>query len=440
MTSNDYFKMIDRIDRFMESHDRMIRHKYTVEDLENQLCSLPGVTKEQGNLIIYFLSRHCLFGDYADILSLVIQDISENGVDKVLKEIHEIEESQENDDFLFNLKKTSKSNRPLIVTNDEEIETLPGKPTEMFFKNITKLAKNMPSNNLNRELTLTVSGQKSKKKVEITALIIRDKNVNINSPINFYDMLILDAIDSLWEAGNYIFTSDMVARVAKFLGGSAYIKDNAVKQVEESIEKLRGTKVTINYTDQLNMNRKPHEKVDKAVLDDMALSLTGATVKAGGNIVKGYQFNTMPILWRYAKDVGNYTSIEISKMNTKDCLKATDGISIMKSYIFGRIAEMKNEKRKSMNRIRYREIYEQVGLISMEDNEKYDNGKYKKPLKDINCPKEKARDIRNNAKIFLNHLVKQDYIKGFKEYSYADIKDNEGEDKRTKAGLEIFYQ
>lgn len=272
----------------------------------------------------------------------------------------------------------------------------------------------IPNTKINNYLTKIVGNGNvavdvgGNKREILTMINIDYKDTNIDLPKSFtaYDRTVLNACISLFEAKNDCFTPDTVYRCMNGLMDKEKPTPQQKGAITKSLDKMRYLFCTIDFKDEA-IKRK--YDVTKFTIEDNILNAQKIDIEAGGNTVTGYQFNSEPILYKYAQQSKQIINVPVKLLNTKSALSSTDEVIVIREYLLRRIETMKNTNGKS-NKVLYDRIYEETGLEE-------------KPTK------QKADKIRTSIKKLLDYWKSEKYINDYQEYK-------EG---RAFKGIEIIY-
>lgn len=285
-------------------------------------------------------------------------------------------------------------------------------PTNYIMSN-NKMMNKLANGELQEGSTeLLVISKKKKEVVTPISLNYDDENIQIvNKDKRFtpYDRAVHNSICSIFEVGNSTFTPDQIYRCMNGLNNTEKVSPQAIGAVTKSIDKTRRM-----YT-KIEVEKEAKEYgLDKIVMEDHILSARKITLEAGGHEVVGYKFNysnnSKPIIYEYAQITGQVLSIPSELLNTKDVIRSTTEVTIIREYLIRRIEVMKRKGNKHQsNKIRFTSIYKEIG----QDDP----------------TKQKAQRVRENIEKLLGSFKDNDYIKGYKFYK-------EG---RSFKGIEILY-
>ena len=293
---------------------------------------------------------------------------------------------------------------------EQEIELLDGIIPQNYIIPNNRLVNKMAKNEVpyNETFNLRVNGENKKEILTKVSLNYDDKNIQIydkDKRFTPYDRIVHNAVCSLFEAGNTKFTPDQVYRAMNGLDDQQYVSPQAIGAITRSLNKQRRIYAKVDYTNEAKAYRKD---VNNCIVEDYILSAKKIILKAGGQRVTGYKLNSKPILYQYAQVSGQVLTVPSKLLNTKDVIKSTPEVIIIREYLIRRIELMKKNKDQS-NRILLERVYEE--------------------LNEPEPTKKKALKIRNIIEKLLSKFVSEKYIKNFEFYK-------EG---RAFKGIEIIY-
>ncbi|MBR5871599.1 MAG: hypothetical protein IKZ09_11250 [Clostridia bacterium] len=266
-------------------------------------------------------------------------------------------------------------------------------PKDIFITN-SRVANELRHMSPNEEHTLTV-GRKGSQLVEITTTInFNDKNIQFsgNASITPYDKIVHDAVCSLYSAGNDTFTPEMVYRAMNGMIESEFVSPKSIRMIVDSLEKLRITDISIDYTEQVRMTN-PSDAFDAARVSGSMLMMQKVTVSTGGVTKWAYRLAASPIVYEYSKLIKQIIPIRLDLLNTKETTRSTDTVIIIRQYILQRVELMKNKKNNMNSRIiSYDSIYE---LLNTPDDRKL------------------RATIRSQTERLLDNYIGKEYIAGY---------------------------
>lgn len=206
-------------------------------------------------------------------------------------------------------------------------------------------------------LGVDVSPRKSPSKAIVTidmVIAVDESDTRIQKYLTPYDRQVMNGVFTLYANGIYNFTSKQVYEA--FAGKSTTSKQ-AIGHVTRSIEKMRRTFIDIDWTEHLKMNGTKSKGDDSFVTNENLLSLTGCKFRCNGQVLEGYVFDKTPPLYRYAKAVGQLSTVDrrllaVPISNTEDTI-------LLKNYLLERIQSMKHGK--VSHNIKFETLYKLMG-------------------------------------------------------------------------------
>ncbi len=358
-----------------------------------------------------------IYTDYA--LNIIIDNYKE--VIKTSKEVLDKFQSIDKDNIQdFSFSKVALSFSELLDAINIKSSSIEGKEEIELLNSIIPQNYIIPNNRLinkmvkgevpyNKEFELRINKEAAKKKI-ITKVSLNydDENIQIydkDKRFTPYDRSVHNAICSLYEAGNINFTPDQVYRAMNGLDDQQYVSPQAVGAITKSLDKSRRILANINYTDEAKAYKKG---IDSCIVEDYILSAKKVTLEAGGHKVTGYKLNSKPILYEYAQVTGQILTVPSKLLNTKDVIRSTPEVIIIREYLIRRIEVMKRNNNQS-NCILLERVYEEIN--------------------EPEPTKEKAKKVRDIIEKLLGKFVSEKYIKDFEFYK-------EG---RAFKGIKIIY-
>jgi len=242
---------------------------------------------------------------------------------------------------------------------------------------------------------------KGKPMVKVIATLAYDeKNLHTSKSLTAYDREVLNAVCSLIEAGNQQFTTAMVYRAMNGRTDSNEVWPESLLKVSKSIDKLRYTNLTIDYTEQAEAWSKKGSKIKNPKRDDMLISAERIRANVNGEDVEAFSFNKEPILLTYSKEIGQVLIVPMKLLDTSKKLNTTDEVTVIRAYLIRRVEGMKAKNRLHSREIRYDTLIEESGL----------------QLSGQAHPARKRQKIREAVSKILEHFKEQSAIKEYAEY------------------------
>lgn len=247
----------------------------------------------------------------------------------------------------------------------------------------------------------------------IAFLSYDDENITITGrPLTPFDQTVHNAICSIWEAGNLIFVPEMVYRAMNGLTDSERIVEErgTLEPIIESIEAGRFRLFKVDAEEQI---KKYYPSVKKAIYENYFLPLEKTTIiLKNGETKEAYRFSSAPPLYEYSKNIKQVISVPIKLLDSRETLKNSPTIAVMREYLIKRISNIKNDKASVNNaNIKYSTIFANTGID--ESNLSYTQRNRK----------------REQIKKILEHFKNQNFIKSYAEYKKG----------RTFKGVKIYF-
>ena len=303
-------------------------------------------------------------------------------------------------------------------TEKDELEFMKTILPSLYIIPTHKLAGELPKNMLNNgEIPLKLGENIITYNEFSSELECKNPNMELSNPDEYtaYDVVVQDAIISLYVAGNECFTPEAVYRTMTGATGDYYIQkisDDAIDKIVESIEKMRRIRLTIDFSQEA---AERNVNITSYKMDDMLLSLKRIRMKTsgqlGGKKITAYKFNSAPILYDYIQKVSKQiATVPIQRLQTKNAVRNTDSVIKMREYLIKRIELLKNKHNNICNpHITYDRIFKECQIDA---SIKMQSSRYKEQISKI-----------------LDVFVQQGYIKGYEVYKSGN----------RKVGVKVAY-
>jgi hypothetical protein len=282
------------------------------------------------------------------------------------------------------------------------IEVLKSVIPQKHIKPNNKLANKITKDIVDEgEFNLIISSKKAKKEVFTKVMLAYDNRyINLSGQkYTPYDREVYDGVVTLYMSGNDIVTPAMVYRAMNGLTETEYIKTQALETVKKSLDKSRYMQITIDYTEEAKLYNK---KIEKTLYEGYLLAAEKITVKINGYEHEAYKLLRKPILYEYAQISGQIITVPNKLLQTKDAIRSTDEVIVIRGYLLRQIEWIKNDKTERNENITYKNIYEELEISrKILDEKSYEN---------------KTGKIRSHVKAILDEWKEKKYIQGYKEY------------------------
>lgn len=209
---------------------------------------------------------------------------------------------------------------------------------------------------------LVNTGTKKKEalvKVETFVSTITEDGLTLSKPLTRYDKQVQNGVFSLIESGQTVFSSKQVYEA---FAGKSSTSAQAIGKVTQSLNKMRTTLISIDWTEHARLNGLPFDsnRGDFMVSETYLLPLDRIRMNSYGQEIDAFQVIAMPVLYRYAKAVGQVCTIERSLFSVP--VSNTDSSVVIRNELLQRIEQIKNPRNKIGNTIRFSWIYDLVGV------------------------------------------------------------------------------
>lgn len=237
---------------------------------------------------------------------------------------------------------------------------------------VTKLAQSLSNPALYDEfgtISLDVAGKADRKRKRAVETVVSleyigdSEDVKLSRPIDEFDCLVLDGYIAQIAAGRSMFTAADVFEAA--IGG-ANPNENQLREVTESIDRMRANKLTIDMTAEAEAHNlvdpetgKPWKswKVETMLVPADKITMTSPN----GRVVEGYTSTREPVVYTHARMTNQIISYPIALLDTKDAGSNTKKNAIMRNYLLRRIKQAEKNPRMKPT-IKYSTIYEKAGI------------------------------------------------------------------------------
>jgi len=292
-------------------------------------------------------------------------------------------------------------NNPLSA-NAEAIEILKSVIPKKHVKPNNKLANTITDEDIidDGAFSLIVSPKNAKKEVATKVMLAYDNRKIQLSGQKYtpYDREVYDGVVTLYEAGNNIITPGMVYRAMNGLTETEFVSPQALEAVTKSLDKSRFIRTSIDYTDEASMYNK---KFEKTTYEGYLLNAEKITVEIKGEKHEGYKIFRKPILYEYAQISGQIISVPIKVLQTKNAVRRTDEVIIVRGYLLRQIEWMRNTNTTRSDVITYQKIYEELDISKF--------------MLDAKAYEKKTAKVRSHIKAILDEWKEQGYIIDYTE-------------------------
>ena len=206
----------------------------------------------------------------------------------------------------------------------------------------------------------------------------------ITTPLTMFDKFVYFSIAELYTCGNEYITATQIHHA---MGKQDKPSPEELQRIEDSVEKMRDTKVYIN--NELENNLYP--KYPKIVYDDYLLSCRRERAYINGKLTETtYKVGNTPILFDYAQKHKQISYIPRPVLNSPE--RKTEKALQLNDYLFKRIAPYtKSGKKDKELRIVFKTLYDALEITNRTE-------------------RSRTKDKISN---WLEYQIKQGYVKSF---------------------------
>lgn len=181
-----------------------------------------------------------------------------------------------------------------------------------------------------------------------------------------YDRTLLNAVYSLYEAGNSVFT---LQELYKVISGGQYSKltTEKSKEISERLENMARIRVTLQYHS--GTTQTGHFKELQSEYTGYLLPMESIKVQASNNtaVVQACKILQEPIMLKFSKACNQIISVDIGLLNIPKLSNTAQNV-VLKEYLIQRIKTAKHGRLNNV--ILYDTIIEDCGIAFTEANKK----------------------------------------------------------------------
>ena len=267
-------------------------------------------------------------------------------------------------------------------------EVIVSKVPEQYIQTQEKVSNLMTDELLMEgERILELEKKKGRKKSSyITKISFTYEGIDIQNRYGFtaFDQEVHDSIVSLYLAGNECFTPSMVYRAMTGKTDSEYVHESRVREIEESIDKIRFSQLKIDAGEEAEAFG-----YDQAFYSGNMINADKIELKMGRNRVTGYKLLAIPLLYRYTKESNQISAVDIKLLDTP--VAKTEDTIVLQGYMLRKIESMK--KNNADRTLFFNDIYEHLNVVE--------------------STRQKKEKVRKAVKVILEFWIKKGYIKTY---------------------------
>ena len=255
------------------------------------------------------------------------------------------------------------------------------------------------------------------------SLEYKGDNKFISKKLTFKDTIVYNTISTIWrneklknpEMNSLIITPQEIWRTMNGVTDFAVkVPQKKIKEIEESIEKMRFTRCVMDISKELNKGwyTIDDSRVVNGSIDTYLLKCDKVTFRTEkSRKLSGYKIENEPILYSYNKAKEHALSFDFDLLNTRETLSNVENKTEFQHYLLQEIVNIKNGKRNP--KIKYNTIYEKTEILPPE--ERIDKSKYANKKSYQSAVRREFRNDRKKIKTILDVVVNEKEIKGYTE-------------------------
>lgn len=251
---------------------------------------------------------------------------------------------------------------------------------------VSKVAKLLPKIVENSSSDVCVAKKKSAVvRVDVSSMQI------LSRQIDEYDKLITNAVYTLWERGDMIFTEAMVYRALNGLANTEKVSQKNIDDIKYRLDKMSLIRVRIDATEHARLVNKSTKSF---VLESYLLPLEH--IKFDGfnaEEIDCYKLIKEPAVLEYSKAVHQVVSVDRSLINTRSVIRNNPDVAVIRAYLIQFIEAVKNKNNNFHgNRLTYKDLFGKI---------------------DPNMSRQVQSKKRQQISKILDYYVSIGYIKGY---------------------------
>ena len=284
-------------------------------------------------------------------------------------------------------------------------------------------------------ITTKNKGKKDKKDIDsVVSLSIQEvkdwtAHIPANKTLTKFDFEVLSCAVTLFEAGNKIFTADMIFRL--LTGGKTQEPTQAMRnEIYDSLFRLCCTGIIVDATEEFNAGYNGKKEFRGTLLPcGMVIGDTILNGQLVHDCIKIY--DTSPLI-EYARAKRQVSNIPLGMRNIPNVNSTIDNLVLL-GYLIGAFADMRNPHSPVQPIIRYDTLYAYLGVEGKNEKQTYKKKeKTRKTVRDILTAWKEGRFIKDFQELTENNTpakqgarVAKIKIKLFSQKELQAMRDNE---------------
>ena len=210
---------------------------------------------------------------------------------------------------------------------------------------------------LSEPLDVSVGGKGKLVNTKVFVSVPSEDNMKMSKNLTPYDREVLNGICSILKSGQTVFTQ---RQVYEAFAGKSTTSPQSLAAVTRSINKLRTTLISIDWTEHAKMKGLSLEKGDYVQFDENMLNVQSVTISSGGQATTGYRLLTIPILYRYSEAVGQLCTVDKKFLDVN--ISNTEESIVLKNWLIRRIDSARKKRSVQGNTILLSTMFEECQI------------------------------------------------------------------------------
>lgn len=209
------------------------------------------------------------------------------------------------------------------------------------------------------------------------------------SGLSAFDRNVFDGLCSIYQNCIDNGQTDIIVTLGQIysaFAGREAAHNSTLNKVAASLEKMMSIVIKFNWLEHAQLNGLvgkdiSEKKKSQYQVTDNLIHLQGVSYIVNGKVIEqAYKIMAIPVLYKYAKEVGQIVSIRQEVLRIP-CVSNTEDNIVIKNYLAYRIELMKNKRNKiKSDKILFDKIFEEA-QIEFHNNEKVE----RKRKRDVIC-------------------------------------------------------
>lgn len=219
---------------------------------------------------------------------------------------------------------------------------------------VSKVAKLMPKIVENGRSDILISKNKS-------AVVSVEISMQTSMSLDEYDKIIANAVYTLWERGDLIFTEAMVYRVINGLSSTEKVRQKNLDDIKNRLDKMSLIRAKIDATEHarlINKNTKAFV-VESYLLPLEHIRFDGFNAEE----IDCYKLIKEPAVLEYSKAVRQVFTVDRMVIDTRSVVRNSPDIAVIRANLIQFIEAVKNKNNNFHgNRLTFKSLFDKINL------------------------------------------------------------------------------